>query len=156
MARFTKVKAAEILGLVKGGAGVVRAAEMAGVSPRTVRRWCRDGERNPQGKYGKFSRDIQAAKAGLLANCEQTLFHSAIKERDSADAKWLLTKLAPDEYGDKHTIDVKVRGELQALFERIEPHLEHATTFPDLLRAIRIAEGLDVGRLDDAAGEPVH
>lgn len=154
--RFSPKKANDIIDFMKLGAGQDRAALLVGLHVDTVRRWIRRGEQEPNGKFGKFARDVQATRAKLLAGCEQTVFTNAIKKRDSSDAKWVLSKLAPDEYGDKHMIEVRVRNELQALLENVAPHFQHESTFPDILQAIAKVEGFELAGVDDPASPAVH
>ena len=99
--QIDKEKAAEIIKMLRAGAGLEAAAVVVGVEPYVAKNWHTAGLAYPDGPCGDFARRVEQTRASLLAQTERTVFQNAIDARDSATAKWLLAKLAPEKYGEK-------------------------------------------------------
>jgi hypothetical protein len=54
--------APEIVGAVRAGATFPAACAQAGVSAATARTWAQKGRKDPEGRYGGFARDLDAAR----------------------------------------------------------------------------------------------
>jgi hypothetical protein len=55
--------AGQIVGAVRAGATLDAASKQAGVSVATVRGWAQKGRKEPDGRFGVFARDLDAARA---------------------------------------------------------------------------------------------
>jgi hypothetical protein len=54
--------AGPIVGAVRAGATLDAACRQAGVSVATVRGWAQKGRKEPEGRFGAFARDLDAAR----------------------------------------------------------------------------------------------
>ena len=52
---------------MRAGVSLADAARFAGVAPRTLRGWLRNGRRDPTSSYGPFARAIDDARARTAA-----------------------------------------------------------------------------------------
>ena len=102
-----------ILDAVRLGTGLYRAAELAGVSSQSFRRYMRKGEEEAaEGRRttaAKFVADVSKQTAHIGHLMEGSVVHAALHGRDVKAAQWWLERRLPDEYGrhDKVTVDVQ-------------------------------------------------
>lgn len=117
--RFDAEKAAEIIKVMRAGSGLEAAAVLAGVEPDVAKQWWWLGQEERSGPRAKFAKDVDKARARLFAGAERTVYHNAIQNKDSGDARWLLSKLAPERYGDNRTQQEAIRWVLVTVIERL-------------------------------------
>ncbi len=65
--RFTAQRRAHLLGLIEGGVSLEEAAERAGTTPKTVRRWALRGAYGEDAEAGAFADALEAARVRAVA-----------------------------------------------------------------------------------------
>ena len=63
--RFDEV-AGQIVGAVRAGVTLDAACRQAGVSVSTAQGWAKRGRKEPDGRYGGFARDLEAARGAAV------------------------------------------------------------------------------------------
>ena len=156
MTPFDPRTAAKILDLMAEGAGLGRAAPIAGVPARAVSEWRQRGWAMGHGELYDFDREATRIEADLVAEAERTLrrvMSSPTENRGGRNApklsaaKWLLERKLPEEYGDK-TFAVKVRQEMALeLLDHLRERLsaEHYGRVLDALESRETAKRLAKG-----------
>ena len=131
MSKFTVEKSNNIVAAMRAGAGLVRAAEMNGVTRQTVWNWRKAGKKSGRGAKYDFDLLVTTEEAKGIAAAERTVGEVMRQRTDlnaaANTAKWYLERRAPDEYGrhDKLTID---NGDLAAqLLEYLRERLDGDT-----------------------------
>ncbi len=88
--------------LVSGVGTISTSAAVAGLDPKTIRRWRK--------KSGRFDEMVAQLKGRNNATYEQVVHGAATQDDDlklaTDSAKWLLSKHLPDTFGDKSRIEV--------------------------------------------------
>jgi hypothetical protein len=62
--KFTEARRQRILAVLEAGGSRRTAASVSGIAPATLTGWLRRGERVPEGRYGKFRREVLDAQSG--------------------------------------------------------------------------------------------
>ena len=128
--------------------GFERAVAKAGVNRRTAYRWKSAGESDLDAgrdtENARFARAVNIANAERIARAE-SLVHRAdelnIDDKDRLhNARWILSKLARNDYGDKS--EVVIRGEIESLCEAARP-LMSQPAFAEMIHAFASLAGLD-------------
>lgn len=128
--------------------GFERAVALAGVNRRTAYRWKSAGEADLDAgrdtENAAFARAVSVANAERIARAE-SLIHNAdeldIDDKDRLhNARWILSKLARKDYGDKS--EVVIRGEIESLCEAARP-LMSQPAFAEMIHAFASLAGLD-------------
>ena len=114
--KFTKQRASQIVVQMKDGVGLGRAAQLAGITVRTVYNWRKAGREEGQGAKHDFDRQVGTCEAEQLAEAERTV-RSILGDREDARAlnaaTWLLERRLPDEYGRRDEVRIKVESALK-------------------------------------------
>jgi len=137
--RFNPQTRAGILGAMRIGVSHDRAATSEGVSPRTLRRWLRQGEadlaagRNTA--YSRFVQDFRKAESDALGQLESNMWQQS--QEDWRCGAWLLTKKLPSQYGDLAAVErVALQQQVVSEFiDFIESHVS-AGAFQEVLHAL--------------------
>lgn len=125
---------------MRAGAGCKRACSLVGVHYDTVRRWRREGEREPDGRYGSFAADANRIEAGFIAKAERTVY-KAVDDGDVKTSQWLLERRAADEYGRRDEVRVHVEREVVTLLDKLEP-LMSSEAYGELIDAVGVVMGV--------------
>ena len=163
---LTETQVEDIEKVLRTGAGYQRAVMMiAGVSKATAYRWRKIGNDDlDEGIDSPESRLARAATIALATRVAkaENLIHRAVDgptvcskcagaslaEKDRMhNARWVLSKLAREDYGDE--ISIRVQGAVEDLLEAVEPHVTRET-YVSLLAAISTVSGLDTCPADEA------
>lgn len=106
--KLTPVRYEAIIKYVRSGACISHAANAVGVDDQTVYGWLRKGAEEPDSIYSLFLDDFRRAKSFAIIR------NVGIVQRAAADdwnaAKWLLTVLEPEIYGNKSTVRTEITG----------------------------------------------
>lgn len=106
--KLTPVRYEAIIKYVRSGACISHAANAVGVDDQTVYGWLRKGAEEPDSIYSLFLDDFRRAKSFAVIR------NVGIVQRAAADdwnaAKWLLTVLEPEIYGNKSTVRTEITG----------------------------------------------
>jgi hypothetical protein len=62
--KFTEARRQRILAVLSAGGSRRTAASVSGIAPATLTGWLTRGERVPEGRYGKFRREVLDAESG--------------------------------------------------------------------------------------------
>ncbi len=105
---------------IEGACGIV------GINRQTYHNWYNRGEKARSGKYKQFYCDVETARSKAVSNVEQPILDAIPTDVNSA--KWWLSKMRPDLYGDKTynetKIEADVKTELLMKLERPLPELQ--------------------------------
>jgi transposase len=102
--KFTKERRERILGALRAGLPIRRAAGFAGISAQTLYNWLERGAKAPEGEYGKFAQAIEQAQAELT---QEMLGHiTRAAEDDWRASAHVLERRFPDEWGKKERHEV--------------------------------------------------
>jgi len=135
----------------------VALRKVCGISARTCIRWRKAGERDLEAgedtPLAELARVIARHEGARIAAAE-TLVHGQVlspaKDLATKDqlhnARWILSKLCRDEYGDE--ISIKVQGAVETLLTQVEPHMPRQS-YADLLAALATVAGMDFGAGDE-------
>jgi hypothetical protein len=69
-AKFENVNA-KLIELVGNGETLIGACEQAGVNPHTAPKWVSEGHRNPEGRYGRFVKALDASIPAPAAHAQR-------------------------------------------------------------------------------------
>jgi hypothetical protein len=109
-----------ILSGIRIGTGEYRAAQLAGISPQTYRRYLRQGEADMdegrRTKAAEFVGAVRHAVAHIGKLMEGSVVRAALHDRDVKAAQWWLERRLPEEYGRRDTIAIEVRQQMTAEF----------------------------------------
>jgi transposase-like protein len=144
--KYSPEVAQEIVKSMQAGVGAHRAAAREGVDGETLRGWRREGEREPEGRYGWLATECRKAEADIVGKAERCLV-KAVEDGDIKAAMWFLSKKVPAEYGEK--ITVETTQEATAPMDAATK-----TMVTDTLRALRAASTKKARA--DKAGEEKH
>jgi transposase-like protein len=144
--KYSPEVAQEIVKSMQSGIGAHRAAAREGINDDTLRGWRREGEREPEGRYGWLARECRKAEADVVGRAESCIV-KAVDQGDVKAAMWFLSKKVPTEYGEK--ITVETTQEATAPMDAATK-----TMVTDTLRALRAAS-TNKARADKA-GEEKH
>lgn len=133
---------------VKGGIGLARAAQMAGIGKATVFDWMARGAREQQDgrdtRYTRFAKEIAESRASAIAICESTVLHAAVRKQDWRAAVTYLERTVPQEWGRKDSVSVNIQGALQEMLDQVQPRMS-AGAFQELLMALAEVHGVKQG-----------
>ena len=166
-ASLTDAQVSKIIKAMDAGVSFGRAVMMiCKVSKATAYRWRQNGDRDldadvdsVRGRLALASSFADARRIGLAEElvhgsvkapvvCSKCAGDSALSEKDRLhNARWILSKLAREDYGDE--ISIRVQGAVEDLLEAVEPHVTRET-YVSLLAAISTVSGLDTGPADEA------
>lgn len=129
--KWSKLRAGKVLGAMKAGAGLSRAAEIAGVSRQTVWYWRKRGKEEGRGPLFDFDLEVAKIEAGDIASAERTI-KEAVRQRVDLKsainaATWYLERKLPDEYGKHDTLTIDNRNLAVQLLEFLREKLDAAT-----------------------------
>lgn len=106
---FTPERCAEIVGHCEGGKFRYEAAELAGVTARTLKRWTRLGrddldafdreETQEIGKYGLFTLDLIRAEAVATGKLLKVIENAATDPKEWRAAAWILERKNSQRFG---------------------------------------------------------
>lgn len=105
MTKFSPEAVERIVGSMRAGVGLGRAAALEGISVETLRLWRKKGEADPEGPYGRLFIEAMKCEAMVDADAERTV-HASILGGDVKAAQWRLERKHPDEYGPKQEVKV--------------------------------------------------
>lgn len=151
--KLTEEREKTIVEAIRAGTPVETAAELAGISPRTLWDWLQRGSgegRLPSAPcYVRLSQAVARAKAeaerDALDQIRQGVGPTALPDWKARD-RWLqITR--PERYGDSAAVRAKVESELADVVERLRKRLD-SETFR------RVAEALAAGEDDRGGGSP--
>lgn len=103
MTKFSPEAVERIIGSMRAGVGLGRAAALEGISAQTLLNWRKKGESDPDGPYGRLFVEALKCEASVDAEAEKTV-HAAILDGDVKTAQWRLERRHPDEYGPKQEV----------------------------------------------------
>ncbi len=109
-----------MLDAVRDGLTIEDAAVRAGVSVNTVRGWARDGRRNPDGRFGSFALNLDAARVAEPASGPMDLDElrevtaAAARKGSTSAMKLVLDLLRADSGQDRPTDSLSRLDELAA------------------------------------------
>jgi hypothetical protein len=109
-----------VLDAVRDGLTIEDAAVRAGVSVNTVRGWARDGRRNPDGRFGSFALNLDAARVAEPASGPMDLDElrevtaAAARKGSTSAMKLVLDLLRADSGQDRPTDSLSRLDELAA------------------------------------------
>jgi hypothetical protein len=86
---------------MRAGCAVSTAGRIAGVAPSTVHKWLTEGEREPDGRYGAWTRDVRRLQGEHIAAAER--LHATHRETNPQACQWYLSRIARETYGDEST-----------------------------------------------------
>ena len=116
-----------------------RAATSVGVSARTLRRWCRQGEgdiaagRNTA--HARFVQEFRKAESGALGQVESNMWQQS--QEDWRCGAWLLSKKLPSQYGDLAAVERSTLQEqvVREFIDFIQSHVS-AGAYQEMLHAL--------------------
>ncbi len=94
---YTQVSA-DILRQMQAGASMRTACGLAGVTAPSVCAWLAEGEREPEGRYGAFTRDLRRIQAQQILEAEQQ--HREARAANPNALQWWLQRMDPVTYGE--------------------------------------------------------
>jgi transposase-like protein len=104
--KMTPARYEAIIKYIRNGAHLSHAANAVGIDDTTVYRWVKWGIEDPESLYGLFVEDLQRAK-GLAILRNVTIVQRAAED-DWIAAKWLLSVLDPEVFGNKSTVKTEL------------------------------------------------
>jgi len=106
--KMTPERYEAIIKYIRNGAYLSHAANAVGIDDNTVYRWVKLGKEDPESIYGYFLEDLKRA-TGVAILRNVSIVQKAADD-DWGAAKWLLTVLAPEVYGNKSTVRTEITG----------------------------------------------
>lgn len=106
--KMTPERYEAIIKYIRNGAYLAHAANAVGIDDNTVYRWIKWGKEDPESIYGLFLEDLKRA-TGIAILRNVSIVQKAAED-DWAAAKWLLTVLDPEIYGNKSTVKTEISG----------------------------------------------
>lgn len=102
--KFTADRRKAIVDGIRSGLPRRLAAARAGIVKQTFYNWLDEGAKNPDGAYGRFVADVDAAEAAFAADILEK-WTGAIPDDWRAGME-LLSRRLPDEYGKRERHEV--------------------------------------------------
>lgn len=138
------------------GLGFERAIAEMGIPRSTAHRWRRFGKKNGVGLNAQWAQVAEGAQLAVVARAErlsaEALNDATLCDQCGKDAlsmkdrlhhgRWVLSKLARADYGDK--TEIQIRGEVEGLCEAVKPHMS-APAFAEMIHAFATVAGVDLG-----------
>ena len=113
-----------IVGALRTGCSLDIAAMAAGVSPVTLWRWRREGERDEalgiDTERARFVREVRQAEANVVAGIEQSLMRVAASGTEWRASSWVLARKMPLEYGETRVTEALQQKAISELMEYVE------------------------------------
>jgi hypothetical protein len=106
--KLTPERYEAIIKYVKSGACITHAANAVGIDDKTLYDWLKKGATDPDGIYGIFLDDFRRAKSFAVLRNVGIVQRAAVD--DWAAAKWLLSVMEPDVYGNKSVVKTEISG----------------------------------------------
>lgn len=99
--KFNEKLGKTIISEVKKGHSRQVACRKAGISDRTLRRWRETADLHKTNTPLKcFFEELDVAIGMPLSDLEDVMWDDALVNKNTSSAKWLLTKLLPEIYGN--------------------------------------------------------
>jgi len=130
----------QLVNCIEMGMPIGRAALAVGISHRTFDRWMGRGE-HPNGNddiYVQLVKEIEKAEATFIKKNVERIDKSA--EKNSDDAKWLLERRLPGEFGRRIELEVGPSKVLMALQEQAQKALTRDTQREITTQALETSE----------------
>jgi hypothetical protein len=113
-----------IVGALRTGCSLDIAAAAAGISPVTLWRWRREGERDEaqdlDTEQARFVREVRQAEANVVAGIEQSLMRVAASGSEWRASSWVLARKMPLEYGETQVTEALKQQAISELMEYVE------------------------------------
>lgn len=106
--KLTPERYEAIIKYVRVGAHLSHAANAVGIDDNTIYRWVKWGMEDPESIYGLFVEDLKRAKG--IAITRNVAIVQRAAEDDWTAAKWLLSVLDPEVFGNRSTVKTEVSG----------------------------------------------
>jgi len=106
--KLTPERYEAIIKYVRVGAHLSHAANAVGIDDNTIYRWVKWGTEDPESIYGLFVEDLKRAK-GLAITRNVAIVQTAAED-DWTAAKWLLSVLDPEVFGNRSTVRTEITG----------------------------------------------
>jgi transposase len=131
--KMTPARYEAIIKYIRNGAHLSHAANAVGIDDTTIYRWVKWGIEDPESLYGLFVEDLQRAK-GLAILRNVTIVQRAAEDDWNA-AKWLLSVLDPQVFGNKSTVKTELStidgGTIESGFFISDEELKKLTKIQD-------------------------
>jgi len=118
--KFNQATCQRIIGSIGAGATLASASRAAGINPRTLTRWLREGDYDlscgRETDKAAFTEAFREAEANVLHTLESNVFRHS--HDDWRAGRFILSKRAPTVYGNEGT-EVLARQIIDAILERI-------------------------------------
>lgn len=115
----------KVVEAIRNGASKEAAAGLVGVTQQTLHNWIawgrRDHESDQQTKYRRLFEAVAKAESDLESESINRIRKAGSKHWQAL--AWLLERKYPDRYGQTHIINVKVKREVEELFEALRDGL---------------------------------
>lgn len=133
------------------GAGFEQSLAAAEIPRRKGYRWRKRGEAHrdegTESLYAILAREWEKAAAKRVADAEayvhgaKDLDDETLSAKDKLhNARWILSKLARADYGDK--TEIQIRGEIEGICEAVKPHMS-GSAYAEMIHAFAAVAGLD-------------
>lgn len=104
--KLNPVRYETIIRYIQAGAYISHAANAVGISEDTIKKWIRNGVEDSDSIYGAFVDDLKRAKATAIMRNVMIVQRAA--QDDWTAAKWLLSVMEPDIFGNKSTVRTEI------------------------------------------------
>ncbi len=106
--KLTPARYEAIIKYVRSGACITHAANAVGIDNNTLNGWLRRGEEEPDSIYALFLDDFRRAKSFAVIRNIGIVQRAAVDDWNAA--KWLLSVLEPEIYGNKSVVKTEITG----------------------------------------------
>ena len=106
--KLTPARYEAIIKYVRSGACITHAANAVGIDNNTLNEWLRRGEEEPDSIYALFLDDFRRAKSFAVIRNIGIVQRAAVDDWNAA--KWLLSVLEPEIYGNKSVVKTEITG----------------------------------------------
>lgn len=106
--KLTPARYEAIIKYVRSGACITHAANAVGINNNTLNEWLRRGEEEPDSIYALFLDDFRRAKSFAVIRNIGIVQRAAVDDWNAA--KWLLSVLEPEIYGNKSVVKTEITG----------------------------------------------
>lgn len=133
--KMTPARYEAIIKYIRNGAYIAHAANAVGIDDNTIYKWVKWGMEDPESIYGYFLEDLKRAKAAAVNRNVFIVQRAA--EDDWTAAKWLLSVMEPEVFGNRSTVRTEVTGidgaAIQATFVISDEELKKLTIIQDMV-----------------------
>jgi len=150
--KLTRDRHRKIVDMVRLGNFRIHAAAAAGISERTMKNWMARGTKeNAAEPYREFAEDVLKAENAAICTAVMNIQEAA--QDDWRASAWFASKKAPEQWGDKQVLELKIRDALQEFLNDAEALMSEGA-FDELIEAVDRIYGSHVGPVDAQKEEP--